>query len=82
MEVTIKKIVNPDNTTKVTIESPKAQLVYTAANRGGGYNSNFKLYTYSQITSKQLPNYDNYYKDLKAVVNDRYKDLEWGLSGE
>ena len=82
MEVTIKKIVNPDNTAKVTIESPKAQLVYTAANRGGGYNSNFKLYTYSQITSKQLPNYENYYKDLKAVVNDRYKDLEWGLSGE
>ncbi len=82
MEVTIKKIVNPDNTTKVTIESPKAQLVYTAANRGGGYNSNFKLYTYSQLTSKQLPNYENYYKDLKAVVNDRYKGLEWGLSGE
>ena len=82
MEVTIKKIVNPDDTTKVTIESPKAQLVYTAASRGGGYNSNFKLYTYPKLTSKQLPNHENYYKQFKEVVSDRYKDLEWGLSGE
>ena len=82
MEVTIKKVVNPDDTTKASIESPKAELVYTAARRGGGYNSNFKLYSYSKITSKQLPNYETYYKQLKAVVNDRYKDLEWGLSGE
>ena len=82
MEVTIKKVVNPDDTTKVSIESPKAELVYTAASRGGGYNSNFKLYPYPKLTNKQLPNHEHYYKQFKAVVNDRYKDLEWGLSGE
>lgn len=82
IEVTIKKIVNPDDTTKITIESPKAELVYTAASRGGGYNSNFKLYPYPKLTSKQLPNHENYYKQFKAVVANRYKDLQWGLSGE
>ena len=83
MEATVKKHVDLADNVEITVENPKAQLVYTYANRHtGGYNKDFKLYTYSQLNDTLLPGYKNYYKQYKEVVSSRYKNLTWGLSGE
>ena len=82
-EVTINKVYNPkDKITSVSVDNPKAELVYTYADRSGVYNKNFKLYTYKELNNSLLPNYENYYDEYKNIVSSRYNNLEWGLSGE
>ena len=82
MDVTIKKKINKDKTSTITVENPHAELVYTAANRGSGYNSNFRLYSYKNLNDSILPGYKTYYEKYKAVVSERYPELQWGLLGE
>ena len=82
-EVSILKIDNIDGTSSSFVINPKAELVYTGANRPGNtYNSNFKLYTYSSLNDTILPGYQNYYAKYKDVVSSRYPQLQWGLSKE
>ena len=83
MEATVKKHVDLEDNETVSVVDPKAELVYTYANRHtGGYNKNFKLYTYRQLNDKLLPGYKSYYNKYRQIVSSRYKELTWRLSGE
>lgn len=72
MSVDIKKTVDKGVTT-VSVENPKAELLYTKFNLRGKFN--FKVYPYSQLNNTILPNYRSYYEKYKAVVTQRYPDL-------
>ena len=56
MSVNIKKVVEPDDTVKITIENPKAELTYTKSYYGG--KRNFKVYPYSQLNNNILSGYE------------------------
>ncbi len=76
MEVTLKKVVNVDDTVTKSVESPKAELLYTKDKR------DFRVIPYPQLNDSILPGYQNYYNKYKAVVNEFYPDLTWGLTYE
>lgn len=80
MELTIKKNVDVDDNVSVSIESPKAELLYTKSSPSG--KRNFKVYPYSKLDNTILPNYMNYYTKYKAIVSERYPELVWGVDGE
>lgn len=80
MSVDIKKTVDKGITT-VSVENPKAELLYTKFNLRGKFD--FKVYPYSQLNNTILPNYRSYYEKYKAVVTERYPDLVFSeLAGE
>jgi len=79
MEITIQKVVGIDDSVTVSVIEPKAELIYTKS-----YYSrkrNFKVYPYSQLNNTLLSNYMSYYEKYKAVVNSRYNELTWGVTG-
>ena len=82
MDLTVKKVVNVDGTKTITVENPHAQLCYTAAKRGGGYNTNFRIYSYKDLNDSILPGFNTYYEKYKGIVSSRYPELQWGLLGE
>lgn len=73
VSVNIKKTTFKGQTT-VSVESPKAELLYTKANSYG--KRNFKVYPYSQLNNTILPNYKNYYEKYKKIITSRMPDLE------
>ena len=77
MEVTINKVVTKEETT-VTVDSPKAELLYTDSNYGG--KRNFKVYPYSSLNDTILSGYKNYYNEYKSIVSSYYPELTFGLS--
>ena len=77
MEVTINKVETKDGV-DVSVDSPRAELIYTDSNYGG--KRNFKVYPYGMLNDEILPNYKSYYEEYKAVVNSRYPELTFGLS--
>lgn len=80
MAVDIKKVVDQGVTT-VSIENPKAELLYTKFNLRGKFN--FKVYPYSQLNNTILPNYRSYYEKYKKVVTERYPNLAFAdIAGE
>lgn len=81
MEVTLKKVVNVDDTVTNSVVELRAQLVYTV-NKTIGYNKNFLVVPYPKLNNNQLPNYLALYEKYKGYVNERYPNLTWGLSGE
>ncbi len=82
MEASLKKVVNPDGTVINSVVEPKAQLVYTTTVKRGGVNHDFKVIPYPQLNNTQLNNYQSYYEKYKKIVNERFENLTWGLSGE
>lgn len=80
MEVTIKKVVDVDDSVTISVVNPKAELIYTKSNNGG--NRDFKVYSYAQLDNSLLPNYMSYYEKYKAIVSSRYPELIWGVTGE
>lgn len=80
MELTIKKVVGVDDSVTISIENPKAELIYTKSYYGG--KRNFKVYPYSQLNNTLLSNYMSYYEKYKAIVSERYPELVWGINGE
>ena len=76
MEVTLKKVVNVDDTVTKSVESPKAELLYTKDKK------DFRVIPYPQLNDSILSGYQNYYNKYKAVVNEFYPDLVWGLTYE
>lgn len=80
MEVTIKKVVDVDDSVKVTIENPKAELTYTRYHMYGVRD--FKVFPYPQLNDSILPGYQNYYNQYKGVVSSRCPELTWGLTWE
>ena len=80
MEVTIKKVVDVDDSVSVSIINPKAELIYTKSNNSR--NRDFMVYPYSQLNNTILPNYMSYYEKYKQIVSSRYPELVWGVTGE
>lgn len=80
MELTITKIVDIDDSIRISIESPKAQLIYTKSYYGK--KRDFKVYPYNQLNNTLLPNYMTYYEKYKSVVGERCNELAWGLTSE
>ena len=81
-EVTLRKYVDVDDSVTNSIVDPKAELVYTTTVKRGGVNHEFRVIPYPQLNNYQLPNYSTYYEKYKAIVNERYPDLHWGLTWE
>lgn len=81
-EVTLKKHVDVDDRVTNNVVEPKAELVYTTTTKVRGVNHNFKVVPYPNLTDNELKNHLSYYDSYKSIVNERYPELVWGLSGE
>ena len=81
-EVTLKKHVDIDDKVTNSVVEPKAELVYTTTTKVRGVNHNFKVVPYPNLTDNELKNHLSYYDSYKSIVNERYPELVWGLSGE
>ena len=79
MSIDIKKHVDIDDTVTVTVENPKADLIYTKSAVGG--KRNFKVYPYTQLNDNLLSGYQSLYEKYKGVVSQMYPDLQWGVTG-
>ena len=77
MEVTINKVVEEDSVS-VTVDNPRADLIYTDSEYGR--KRNFKVYPYSQLNDSILSSYMDYYDKYKKIVSSYYPELTWGLS--
>lgn len=78
MDLTIKKVIDTSDNVTISIENPRAELIYTKSYYGR--KRNFKIYPYSQLNNTLLPNYMSYYEKYKAIVSSRYPELVWGIS--
>ncbi|MBQ6323227.1 MAG: CapA family protein [Bacilli bacterium] len=78
MSLNIKKVVDVDDSVTVTIEDPRAELIYTKSYR---WPRNFKVYPYPQLTYELLGNKDTLYEKYKAIVSEKYPELVWGVTG-
>ena len=76
IEVTIKKMVDDDDSVHISIVNPKAELVYTTA------PPNIRVYPYSELNDDILLNYQYHYDKYKKIVGEYLPELEWGLTGE
>ena len=79
MSVDIKKKVDVDDTVTVTVENPKAELIYTKSYYGG--KRNFKVYPYSQLNTGILSNFEALREKYQGVVSQWYPELQWGVTG-
>ena len=75
MSVKIKKKVDVDGKTTVTVEEPRAELSYTKSN----YCKNFRVYPYSKLNTGILSNFESLRNKYQGVVSSRYSELQWGL---
>ena len=82
MEVTLRKHVGVDGNTSKSVVDPKAQLIYTTVTQRRGWSSDFRVKTYPTLTDSELRNHNSYYERYKAIVNERYPNLTWGLTWE
>ena len=76
MELTIRKKVDIDDSVTISIESPKAQLIYTKDRK------DFRVIPFSKLNDSILPNYMQLYEKYKKVVTTFYPELTWGLTHE
>lgn len=82
MEVTLRKHVDLDGNVTNSVVEPKAQLVYTTTTYRRGWPSDFLVKTYPTLTDSELRNHVSLYEKYKAIVDERYPDLTWGLTWE
>ena len=80
MSLLIRKVVDVDDSVTITIEQPKAELIYTKSYYGG--KRNFKVYPYPQLNTSLLSNYQSLYEKYKGIVSSKYPELVWGVTGE
>lgn len=78
MEVTINKV-ETENGIVVSVDNPKAELIYTDSSYNG--KRNFRVYPYSKLDNSILSNYQSYYDEYKSIVSSRYLELAWDLVG-
>ena len=79
MSLDIKKVVDIDDSVTITIENPKAELIYTKSNNSR--KRDFKVYPYPRLNNDLLPGYERLYEKYKGIVNQRYPELQWGVTG-
>ena len=65
----IQKVVEKEGT-KVIYGDPTAELIYTYSVKNVG-RTNFKIYPYTMLNNKLLPNYKEYYKNFMNIVKSR-----------
>ena len=82
MEVTLKKHVDKDDSVTNSVVEPKAELLYTVTNQSRGYSTDFRVIPFPQLQDSQLRNHTEIYEKYKAVVNECYPNLTWGLTWE
>ena len=82
MEVTLRKFVDINDSVTNTVVDPKAELIYTVTDFWSGVSHNFRVMTYPSLDDSKLRNHVGLYENYKAVVNERYPDLTWGLTFE
>ncbi len=80
MSLVIKKNIDIEDNVTVTVEEPRAELIYTKVYYNG--RRNFKVYPYPQLDYSLLPNRDALYEKYKAVVSSDCPELQWGVTGE
>ena len=80
MSLIIKKYIDLDDQVTITIEQPRAELIYTKVYYNG--RRNFKVYPYPQLTDGLLPNRWSLYENYKGVVGSDCPELQWGVTGE
>ncbi len=73
--VVVKKTVI-EEISKITLEGPKVELVYTASEEENGYRKNFKLYRYQDLTEEILPGYESYQQKFLKVVTKENSKIE------
>lgn len=66
--VNIEKLVD-DEKTSINISNPTAQLIYTYSN--GNPRRNFKVYPYTRLNDKILPNYKDYYNKFMKIITSK-----------
>lgn len=71
-DVTVKKTVT-NGEAVITLEEPKAELVYTRLYRwydanGNSYSKDFKIYTFGQLNDDILSGYKNYYDKYMKIA--------------
>ena len=81
-EVTLRKHIGTDGKVEKSVVNPKAQLIYTTTTKRRGWNSDFRVKMYPTLTDDELRNHDSLYEHYKAIVNERYPNLTWGLTWE
>ncbi|MBR3211287.1 MAG: CapA family protein [Bacilli bacterium] len=82
MEVTLRKHIGTDGKSVNSVVEPKAQLIYTTVTQRRGWSSDFRVKMYPTLTDDELRNHDSHYEKYKAIVNQRYPELTWGLTWE
>lgn len=82
MEVTLRKHIDLDGKITNNVVDPKAQLIYTTTTYRRGWPSDFVVKTYPTLNDNELPNHAGLYEKYKAIVNERYPNLTWGLTWE
>ena len=82
MEVTLRKHVGVDGSIQNSVVDPKAELIYTTTTNRRGWSSDFRVKPYPALDESELRNHAGLYEKYKAVVNQRYPDLPWGLTWE
>ena len=80
MSLRIKKDVDIEDNVTISIEDPRAELIYTKVFYDG--RRNFKVYPYPQLNTTILYNYASLYERYKGVVSSNYPELQWGVTGE
>lgn len=81
MEITINKHVDENDNVTISLDNPRAELIYTKYYTNP-YCYNFKVYTYPQLNNSLLPNYEGLYGKFKGIVSSRCPELQWGITGE
>ena len=71
--ITIHKTVE-DGITTISLENPKAELLYTHSDYAR--KRNFKVYPYTELMEELLPNYQNYYETYKNIVLSRNQTIQ------
>ncbi len=80
MELHIKKHVDIDDTVTISVEEPRAELIYTKVYYNG--RRNFKVYPYPQLNTSLLYNHASLYERYKGIVSSDCPELQWGVTGE
>ena len=72
--VTIKKTVT-DGVSKITLESPSAELVYTKKPTDYSGKRYYRLYPFSKLDDSILPGYKNYYNYFMDIATNGSREI-------
>ena len=75
-------VVKDLQTNAISFTNIEAELLYTYSNYSKGWRANFKVYPYTKLTEKLLPNYEMYYnKYMDIALSGNYNIQKGDYSG-